>query len=144
MIHIFWDVKEKPKIKHKITAKLQEAYTVLENFSQSTAKVIFTDSKKIKQLNRTYRKIDKETDVLSFAELDLENVGTEHALFLREEKNLGEIYINYDWVKKEKDPSKYASTMLIHGYLHLLGYDHEKDKGEMNKLEGELIKTIEV
>lgn len=146
MLLIFWDIKEKSEVKKAIAKKLSGVETFI--FSPSvkekieeevgkckyTAKVIFTGSKNLKFLNTTYRKIDKITDVLSFAELDL----NKKFPALKETKSLGEIYINYDWVKKNKNPMKLAAKLFIHGYLHLLGYDHEKDRGEMTKVEKKL------
>ena len=134
MLLIFWDIKEKPATRKAIEKALGETYKKITLTDKSSAKVIFIGSKKIRTLNRVYRKIDKETDVLSFAELDLDD----RFPVLREEKTLGEIYINLDWVAKDKNPTKLASALFLHGYLHLLGYDHEKDQGEMEKLEKKL------
>ena len=138
MLLIFWDLKEENRIKKATNKAFDELYEKITSDYDSAVKVIFTDSEKIRGLNKSYRKIDKETDVLSFAELDLDKKFTT----LKEKNNLGEIYINYDWVKKEKTPVEYASELFIHGYLHLLGYDHEKDRGEMEKLEKKLIRKI--
>jgi len=145
MLLIFWETGKDTGTEKVIEKSLLDALSKVNHYKLPTAdykkhivKVIFTDSKKIRSLNKSYRKIDKETDVLSFAELDLDKKFTA----LKEEKNLGEIYINYDWIKKEKTPVEYASKLFIHGYLHLLGYDHEKDHGEMEKLEKKLIRKI--
>lgn len=152
MLLIFWDTKEKSEIKQAIVKKLSGVETSIlsplvkgetkegvdESKSEYTAKIIFTGSKNIKFLNKTYRKINKVTDVLSFAELDLDK----NFPALKETKSLGEIYINYDWIKRDHNPTKLAIKLLLHGYLHLLGYDHEKDRGEMEKLEKKLSSKI--
>jgi len=140
MLGIFWDIKEKPVIKSDMTARLQNVYNGLKKTpgSNSQVKMVFTGSKQIRELNKTYRGKDKETDVLSFAELDTDK----NFPALRDEKTLGEIYVNYDWVKVGKSPTKLAAKLFLHGYLHLLGYDHEKDMGEMAKLEKKLLKSL--
>lgn len=136
MLLIFWDSKGKYSVRNKIDSKLKFIYGKLvgEFSNDSRAKVIFTSSKNIRNLNKTYRKIDKETDVLSFAELDT----NKNLPKILEEKSLGEIYINYDWIRANKNLIKSASRLFLHGYLHLLGYDHEKDRGEMAKVEKKL------
>ena len=135
MLLIFWDIREIPRFKEKIATKLEAIeYNTRKFFNNSLkVKIIFTDSSIIRQLNKTYRKLDKETDVLTFAELDT------NKKLLKEKNSLGEIYVNYDWIKKDikhKNPDfRLVSALFIHGYLHLLGYDHEKDRGEMEKIE---------
>jgi len=123
---IFWDIKERPETRKKIAQRLKNVEREVNKLisvanKDSTGKVILTDSKNIRRINKTYRKIDRETDVLSFTE------------------DLNEIYINYDWIKKDK---RSVEELFIHGYLHLMGYDHENDKGEMEKLENKLRKNI--
>ena len=133
MLLLFLDIKEKPEVKKKIARKLSELEKKIRKSNKEIARVIFTDAKKIRDLNKFYRKNDKDTDVLSFAELDTKNK------FLKEEKTLGEIYINYDWIKNGK---REFVELFIHGYLHLIGYDHEKDQGEMKKLEKKLRELV--
>jgi len=181
MLLIFWEIGEKPDIKNNIAKKLRSVEIGLKKFAipvfspsvegespqgegvdtkkkhiDYTVKIIFTDSKKIKYLNKTYRNINEETDVLSFSELDSDKRYPD----LQEEKSLGEIYINYDWVTLGKSPLErggpalagpgcvnlkekinITSILFLHGYLHLLGHDHEKDKGGMEMLEKKLRKS---
>lgn len=141
MLLIFWDIKEEPEIKKTIAKKLEGIKVDIEKVvgKNPTAKIVFVDSSKIRSLNKIYRKLDKETDVLSFAELDMED----NLPALKESESLGEIYINYNWVIIDKNPTNLLLKLFIHGYLHLLGYDHEKDQGEMEKLENKLKKYIQ-
>jgi probable rRNA maturation factor len=87
--------------------------------------VVFLDPAPAKKINRTYRKKDYATDILSFeSEIKAE---------------LGELVICPQVLQKqakEHDLSFKAelSYMLIHGVLHLLGYDHEKSKSEAKKM----------
>lgn len=149
MLTIFWDIKTTPPNKKKGNFILKDIYQkVVKNFNISPknqnkfkVKVVMTSSSKIRGLNNVYRSNNKETDVLSFAELDI-NKKTPQEKFLIEKDTLGEIYINYNWIEKGKNPAKSLSELFLHGYLHLLGYDHEKDRGEMEKLEGQIKKSI--
>lgn len=92
--------------------------------------LIITKNRHIKTLNRMYRRVDKPTDVLSFAYL-------ENSKVLKGEKvlNVGDIFISIDIAKnqaKEKNHSlkKELTVLFIHGLLHLFGFDHGNDKEE--------------
>lgn len=94
--------------------------------------IIIVDKEKIQEINKTYRNIDRVTDVISFAlEDDDSFVKTDFRV-------LGDIYICLD--KAIEQAKEYGhslkreiSFLTIHGLLHLLGYDHmtEKDEKEM-------------
>lgn len=79
--------------------------------------VVLGDDKLLKKLNKEYRGVDKPTDVLAF--------GLTPTL-------LGEVIISIDAVKRQAEEYKHSfekelSILLIHGVLHLLGYDHSSD-----------------
>ncbi len=114
--------------------------------------ITLTDSKNIKEINSKFRNIDKETDVLSFPmfekdELDkmIKNNKFEH------EDVLGDIVIS---VKKVKEQAKeYGhnferefSYMLVHGFYHLMGYDHivEQDKQIMREKEETILNKLNI
>lgn len=87
--------------------------------------IIFIDNEEIHKINKQYRNIDKETDVISFA---LEDDDTYPNIGFR---MLGDIYISVDRIKsqaKEYGHSELRETcfLAVHGLLHLLGYDHTK------------------
>ncbi len=108
---------------------------ILKELSNEEVEVIITDNENIKKLNKRYRNEDKPTDVLSFP---LKKIP--HA-------PIGSIVISMDKVKekaKELNHSIEEETALLflHGLLHLLGYDHEKDEGEMREKEEEIIKKL--
>jgi len=97
--------------------------------------LLIVDNNTIKQLNKEYRGKDKPTDVLSFPLQDLEFMP------------LGSIVISSDFAKdaslKFNHSLKEEITLLfIHGLLHLLGYDHEIDNGQMREKEEFLIKKF--
>lgn len=108
--------------------------------------VIFVRSRTIHTINRDYRGIDRPTDVISFALLDEED-GYD---FPEEEMiELGEIFINIDYAKKqakEYDHSydREVCFLFTHGLLHCLGYDHmtEDDEKEMFGLQKEILDPI--
>ncbi len=93
---------------------------VVENsHKQSEVSIVLTNDKEIHRLNKKYRKIDKPTNVLSFE--------------LGDDILLGDIYISLDTVKKEAKKfgisvQEHTAHMVVHGVLHLLGYDHIKDE----------------
>ena len=92
--------------------------------------VLLTNNKKMKSLNFKFRKKNKPTDVLSFP-------------FHHEEKKsvyIGDIAISFEIVNKRSKVSNFfleLDKMWIHGYFHLIGYDHKKiiDFKKMNKKE---------
>lgn len=90
--------------------------------------IIFVDSKKIHEINKTYRNVDRVTDVISFALEDNKTIELDHRL-------LGDIYICIE--KAEEQAKEYGHSFLrelafltIHGLLHLLGYDHMEKEEE--------------
>jgi len=96
--------------------------------------VVFLNDAQMRRYNRTYRKKDSTTDVLSFP------VNTE---LVDESHYLGDILISVERAKKQaaergRVMEEEVRILMLHGLLHLLGYDHETDKGQMNRLEKKL------
>ncbi len=91
---------------------------------------VFVDNERIKEINKTYRNKDSETDVISFAFMDEEiNPKTDFI-------NYGEIYISLE--KAESQSIEYGHSfdrelcfLTVHGLLHLLGYDHMEKEDEI-------------
>lgn len=86
--------------------------------------IIYTNNKNIQGINRTYRKIDKPTDVLSFP---LKAIDPETG-----RKNLGDIFISIPKAKEQAVEFAHPireelAILLIHGYLHLIGFDHDSE-----------------
>lgn len=97
--------------------------------------LLITDDMQIKKINYEYRGIDKATDVLSFP-FDETPMAP-----------LGSIIISSDHIKKVSTELNHSyddelCLMFIHGLLHLLGYDHETDNGEMREKEKTLIEAF--
>jgi probable rRNA maturation factor len=138
----------------KIRKDLAAALSLLGR-EEAELSILFVGSAKMKQLNRQYRGIPKETDVLSFPMEDAQAASlhtsplTRHASF-RTPPLLGDIAIS---VPKTVAQAKACGTpfpeellrLLIHGLLHLLDYDHEKSvyqKVRMEKKEKEIFHAV--
>jgi len=98
--------------------------------------VLFCGDRRIRTLNRRYRRKDRPTDVLAFP------AGSGEGL-------LGDIVISVPYAARQarrhqESVPKELDRLLLHGYLHLLGYDHETDDGEMDALEAHLRSRLKV
>ncbi len=108
--------------------------------------LVFTDSETVQQLNRDYRGVDEPTDVLAFYMLPQKGVDSSFALPPDGITRLGEVIISYPQaVAQAKEqghsPERELALLVIHGILHLLGYDHEEPEEEhkMRQRESELL-----
>lgn len=108
--------------------------------------VVFTDSDTVQQLNRDYRGMDEPTDVLAFYMLPQRENDDSFALPPDEVTRLGEVIISYPQAieqarEQRHSPDRELALLIVHGILHLLGYDHEepKEEDEMRKREKELL-----
>ena len=106
--------------------------------------MLLTGNSKMKYLNNKFRNENKTTDVLSFPIRD----------YIESKKNkntaiyLGDIALNYEIINQRSKDSNFDlqfDKMWIHGYLHLLGYDHKeiKDYKIMKKMEDRILKILE-
>ena len=106
---------------------------------------MLTDDSGIRTLNRNWRGIDKPTNVLSFPALQPEGgrkVGDAPPM-------LGDIAIAYETMRREADEGQkpfdhHLSHLAVHGFLHLIGYDHENDADAetMETLETEILSQL--
>ena len=108
---------------------------IYEYLTDKDVEVILTTDEEIKNLNKMHRNIDKPTDVLSFPLEKLSGMP------------LGSIVISFDTAKKGAEEFGHSvedeiKLLFIHGMLHLLGYDHETDNGEMREKEEEIIEKF--
>jgi len=102
--------------------------------------IILVDNKRIHEINKEYRNVDRETDVISFAMEDEMDVNYEDF------RLLGDIYISVDKCYLQAEEYGHSRVREIcflatHGILHLLGYDHmnEEDEKKMFGLQNELL-----
>ena len=110
-----------------------KTFKVLNLSFNPVVSVSFIDNEEIHKINKEYRKIDRPTDVISFAFLDNEDRAKEYASGMP--VILGDIYISLD--KASEQAKEYGHSMkrelcflFVHGLLHLLGYDHMKKEDE--------------
>ena len=109
--------------------------------------ILLTGSKNMKNLNKKFRKINKDTDVLSFP-AEEKNFFKKN-FTLKKKLYLGDIALSYQYIEaiiKKKNISfdDYLKKMLVHGVLHLIGHEHDSFKKykKMNLLEQKIIKSI--
>ena len=94
--------------------------------------IILTDEENIRKINKEYRNIDKETDVLSFPMFEPEEI----EIAKTREEVLGDIIVCIPVVEKqaveyEHSMEREFAYMLVHGFYHLMGYDHIKDEDKV-------------
>lgn len=116
-----------------------------EKLNDCIFNIILVDNKYIKKLNKDYRNIDKETDVISFA---LEDSDNDYDSVIRV---LGDIYISVDMAYYQANLYNHSNIrelcfLATHGILHLLGYDHinEEDEIVMFKKQEELLDAYKI
>ena len=144
-------------LSRKFKSHITKIIPILEAFSLKDLKrcgatslsmnLTICGDKRMRTLNRSYRNLDKTTDVLSFSLYDDLRSGQE-TLFGPVE--LGDIFISWPKVLKQANefkvsPEQELIHLIVHGYLHLLGYDHELSQKEeilMEKYEQDLVKKI--
>ena len=94
--------------------------------SGPSATIAFVSDKSIRKLNKDFRGVDKATDVLSFP--------------ADEPHNLGDVAVSVETAARQAKENRLTfdneiAQLILNGLLHLSGYDHETDNGEMNRLE---------
>lgn len=117
----------------KIDTSLIDA--IADSLTKKEIELILLSSDEMREINKTHRNIDKDTDVLSFPYEEMPM------------SPLGSIVISSSHV--EAGSKEFGHTaddefalLFIHGMLHLLGYDHEIDNGEMREKEAEIIEKF--
>ena len=116
---VYIDIHDKRWKKYKIDFAQIANAVVGAKYKNAEVSIVLVDDNEIKQINREYRNINKPTNVLSFE--------------LGDDVLLGDIYISLDTVVREAKQEKisvehHVAHMVVHGVLHLLGYDHINDK----------------
>jgi len=108
--------------------------------------LVFTDSETVQRLNRDYRGMDEPTDVLAFYMLPQHGADADFVSPPDDITHLGEVIISYPKAVEQAEEQGHSTEqeltlLIIHGILHLLGYDHEKpeEEAKMKAREKELL-----
>lgn len=148
----FLDIDENntyTEIIYRVIAKCLE----VENLQDAKLYVSFTltTPKKIREINKEYRKIDKETDVLSFPMFTKGEILRIRNKVPEYEEALGDIIISIDRVKEQAEEYGHSferelAYMVVHGFYHLMGEDHmeEDDKIQMRKKEENVLSQLDI
>ncbi len=126
---IFNETEQKIKELHTVKKVLDLAIKK-EKLHNVVFNVIIVDNNYIHELNKEYRHIDRETDVITFALEDNQGVVLPDRI-----RVLGDIYISIDKAKSQAEEyghtlTRELSFLAVHGFYHLLGYDHQNKEEE--------------
>ena len=155
VVNLFNDLDENVAIpsEAQIVSWAQAAFTAADYTQDSSFSLTFTDDSHVQEFNRTYRHIDKPTNILSFpfAEGDddpLDGIPEECRDELEAELgcDIGDLIVSYETMQREaqeqnKSLEEHLAHLIIHGCLHLIGYDHIQDD-EAEVMEGLEIKAL--
>jgi len=140
-VQIDKEIKELKKVEEVLYGALKK-----EKLDNVSFNLIIVDNKYIHELNKNYRNIDRETDVITFALEDEDSV-----ILPEDERVLGDIYISYDKALEQAEMYQHSllrelSFLAVHGFYHLLGYDHQTKEEEkvMFEKQEEVLKEYEI
>lgn len=147
MIEIYYSglevLEEKERLALEIALKTALEHEAIEGPGEIS--LSFVDAREIRELNRDYRGIDKETDVLSFPQYS-----SKEELLEEDYRVLGDIIINMDKLRSQAEEFGHGVLreliyLSLHSFYHLLGYDHEDDESKkiMRKKEEEAYSLVE-
>ena len=149
----YLDIEENPEYEQIIKDVIKECYKEehLEN-SKLTVQITLTNPENIRKYNKEYRKLDKETDVLSFPMFEKDELAKKiKNQDFKYEDILGDMVISIERVKEQAIEYGHSfkrelSYMVVHSFYHLMGYDHieEKDKLEMRPKEEKILEILDI
>ena len=154
MYEIVYDgIDEKEEYKEVIEQVLSQCFKEekLEN-SKLCVTVTLTTPKTIQEINKQYRNIDRATDVLSFPMFEKDELDSKiQENDFENEDILGDIVVSVEKVKEQAIEYGHSferelSYMIVHGFYHLMGYDHieEDDKKVMRKKEENILRKLDI
>lgn len=144
----YLDIDENQTYENLIKTVLEQCFKE-EKISKNNlyVNIILTNPDNIRKINKQYRNIDKETDVLSFPMFEKEELENFDSII---PEPLGDIVISIEKVKEQAEEYGHSferelAYMVVHGFYHLMGYDHielsdrkimrEKEENILNKLQ---------
>ena len=149
----YLDLEENKKYEETIKKVVEKCYEE-ENLTKSKLiiTITLTTPENIKKINKEYRNIDRATDVLSFPMFEKEELTKKikNQEFMHEDV-LGDIIISIEKVEEQAKEYGHSferelSYMVVHGFYHLMGYDHmtEEEKTEMRKKEDVILNALNI
>lgn len=150
----FLDIEENEKYEQKIVEVLNKCFEEekLKKLNLYIS-VTLTTPEEIRKLNAEYRNIDKETDVLSFPMFEKSEIDeiVKNQIKSPVEETIGDIVISIQRVQEQAVEYGHSferelSYMLVHGFYHLMGYDHieEEDKKIMRPKEEKILNELKI
>ncbi|MCI9286859.1 MAG: rRNA maturation RNase YbeY [Clostridia bacterium] len=149
----FLDIEENDEYKELINAVINRCFEEEKLINTKLyISITLTTPENIRNINKEYRNTDKETDVLSFPMFEQEEIkeiinSKQHLV----EDVLGDIVISVKKVQEQAIEYGHSfkrelSYMLVHGFYHLMGYDHikEEDKKEMRPKEEKILQDLNI
>ena len=141
---IYYDNRSEREITEDIIQNVEKAIKTAASFFEFEkgyqVSVSFVESDEIHSLNLSFRGVDRETDVLSFPQMQTDPRGVDI---------LGDIVLCLDVAEAQAEEfghgiERELAYLSVHSFLHLMGYDHidEADKTEMRAMEKEIMKTL--
>ena len=127
----FWEIDECKEYMELAVKVIDKCFEIESLYDKNVyINVVFTIPEKIREINKQYRDVDKETDVLSFPMFEREEIEAREAG--KEPDTLGDIIISIEQVEKQAVEYGHSferelAYMLVHGFYHLMGYDHMVD-----------------
>ena len=150
----FEDIEENKEYENRIMQVLEKCFIEerLKNLNLYIS-ITLTTPNRIRELNREYRNIDKETDVLSFPMFEkneIDEIVNNKKKQLTPE-TIGDIIISVERVEEQAKEYGHSferelSYMLVHGFYHLMGYDHieEEDRKIMRPKEEKILSELNI
>lgn len=149
----YLDIEENPEYEKVISQVIKKCFEIekIENLKLYLS-IILTNPENIQKINNQYRNIDKETDVLSFPMFEKEEI----EIIKKKKENiceepLGDIVISIDKVKRQAIEYEHSferelAYMIVHGFYHIIGYDHiaEEDKAVMREKEENILNRLNI
>lgn len=133
-----------------VIKKTLSHFSPFKKVSEVEVALLLSNNNKLQNLNNQFRGKNKPTNVLSFPDIDVESQKILEFQSLKDYITLGDIAFSYETIKLEAEEQNksfedHFTHLLVHGILHLIGFDHEiskKDAEEMESLEIEILKTL--
>ena len=150
---IYKDIEENEIYEEVIKKVLKECFKEEKiTNSKLSITITLTNPQNIQEINKKYRDIDKPTDVLSFPMFEKEELDAKiEKKDFEYEDILGDIIISIEKVQEQAEEYGHSferelSYMIVHGFYHLMGYDHieEEDKKIMRPKEEKILKSLKI